>query len=135
VNAPAASSGAAGSGLPPSGGSRASWAAVHFLAVCNVIGFAVLFGFAGAGNFFLRRLVDAIEAPLSKSLADFLALPGWSWIVAFLAGSGLVAGLDRWVRSPAAGVLLQTAIGVVQLAGVTVYGVTWIAYLFPLVFP
>ncbi len=134
MNPPAASSGAVGAGAPAQGGSRASRAVVRFLALCNVIGFAVLFGFIGGGNFLLRRLVDVIEAPLSKSLADFLSLPGWVWIAAFLAGSGLVAAVDRLVRSPAAGILVQTAIGIVQLAGVVIYGVTWIAYLFPLMF-
>lgn len=50
-----AGSGLAGAAASAPRGSRASRAVVRFLAVCNAIGFAVLFGFIGAGNFFLRR--------------------------------------------------------------------------------
>lgn len=118
----------------PAGTSKTTRAWVRFLAGCNVVGFVVLFGFIGAGNLYFRWLVDAIDAPVPGFLATLLGVPSWFWIVAFLAGSGVVALVDRVVRTPAISVLAQTGIGIVQIAAVAAYGLAWIAYLLPLMF-
>jgi uncharacterized membrane protein YhdT len=99
---------------------------VQFLAVCNVAGFAVLAVFIGTGNALLRWLVNAIDAPLSLRMARFLDLPAWMWVACFLSGSAIVAIVHLTVRRPAAAVLVQTAIGIGQIAAVMACGTVWI---------
>jgi len=114
-------------GTPNGAGARkAARVTVRFLAVCNVIGFAVLFGFIAAGNAGLRWLAGTIGAPLPAPMAGFAALPGWTWAAGAVAGSGLVAALHRAVRNPVAAVIVQTAIGVGQIAAVMVCGIAWL---------
>ena len=108
------------------GASRATRATVRFLAVCNVIGFGVLFGSIAIGTAGLRWFAGMLGAPLPALMARFLELPGWTWIAGFAAGSALVAAVHRAVRNPVAAVLVQTVIGIGQIAAVMVCGIAWI---------
>ena len=108
---------------------------VRFLAACNVVGFALIFGFAGAVNFWMRWVIRETEAPAGSWFLRFVETPAWIWIALFLAGSAVVAVVDRTVRNPTAAVLVQTAIGITQIAGVVVYGLALLSGLLPVLLP
>lgn len=125
------------SGEPGSGGavaatpsaSKATRVTVRVLAVCNVIGFAVLFAFIAIGNAGLRWFADTLGAPLPPLMARFVAIPGWTWLAGFLAGSAAVAAVHRAIRNPVVAVMIQTAIGVGQIAAVMACGIAWLVCL------
>lgn len=103
-------------------------AAAHVLAVCNGVGFAVLFGFAAAMNGVLRAMLGPLDAMPDGWRGRMLLLPFWVWAAAVGGSILLLALIQGLVRGGKTGIVIQTAIGVVQLAALTVYG-AWALWL------
>lgn len=100
----------------------------HVLAVCNGVGFAVLFGFAAAMNRVLRAILEPFDAMPEGWTGRMMLVPFWAWAAAVGVSLLLLALIQGLVRGGKAGIVVQTAIGVLQLGALTIYG-AWALWL------
>ena len=112
--------------MPPTRDKKRTTA--HVLAVCNGVGFAVLFGFAAAMNRILRALLEPFGAMPAGWPGRMMHLPFWVWAAAVGVSILLLALIQGVVRGGKAGIAVQSAIGILQLGALTVYG-AWALWL------
>lgn len=96
--------------------------AAHVLAVCNAVGFAVLFGFAAAMNRILLKMLHEFSDTPGGWSGWMMTLPFGVWVVALVVSIVALVAVQWTVRGGKAGIIVQTAIGVLQIGVLLIYG-------------